>query len=174
MAATYVLIASQVLGSTATSVTFSSIPGTYTDLVIKTSARDSTGGNNTDNINVAFNGTTSTYGTTFLRGNSSVSDSFRDTSQIYTRVVTASTGTAWTANTFASSEIYIPNYATSSAKQLLASVASENNSSAANGAFIIQEAGYWSSGAITSITLTNGAVTFAIGSSFYLYGISNA
>jgi hypothetical protein len=35
MANTYTLIESQVLGSAAASVTFSAIPATYTDLVLK-------------------------------------------------------------------------------------------------------------------------------------------
>jgi hypothetical protein len=44
MANTYTLIESQVLGSSAASVTFSAIPATYTDLVLKFSSRnDDTG-----------------------------------------------------------------------------------------------------------------------------------
>ena len=174
MAATYTLISSQVLGSAAASVTFSSIPSTYTDLAIKISAREATGGNNQDNINMAFNGATSTYGTTFILGDSTTVSSTSDTSQVYTRIVRSVVGTAWTANTFGYSEVYIPNYATSSIKQVLAISAVENNSSAQNGAFITAEAGSWSSGSITSISLTKAFTTFAIGSSFYLYGIKNA
>ena len=39
MATTYTLITSQTLASSAASVTFSSIPSTYTDLVLRVSAR---------------------------------------------------------------------------------------------------------------------------------------
>jgi hypothetical protein len=39
---TYVAIAEQTLGTAAASVTFSSIPGTYTDLVLVISAQDTT------------------------------------------------------------------------------------------------------------------------------------
>lgn len=175
MAATYNLISSQVLGSTATSVTFSSIPSTYTDLVVKTSARDSSGGNGFDNIYMTFNGTSSTYGTTFLRYNSSGVDTFNDASQIYTRVIASVGGTGGEANQFSVSEIYIPNYATSSTKQISIWNATENSGTGPNSGFVIQEAATWASGAITSITLLDSAsLSYAVGSSFYLYGIKNS
>jgi len=64
--ATYTLISSNVLTSSAASVTFSSIPATYTDLVVRLSARATT---TASNIWVTFNGT-GTGGTALI----SVSD----------------------------------------------------------------------------------------------------
>ena len=46
--ATYTLISSNVLSSSAASVTFSSIASTYTDLVLRVSARDDRAGSDWD------------------------------------------------------------------------------------------------------------------------------
>jgi hypothetical protein len=80
MATTYVLIASNVLASAAASTTFSSIPQTYTDLVINYSARGA---------NLAFqirlNGDTSTnYSNIGMSGSGSAAASFSDTTQTST------------------------------------------------------------------------------------------
>jgi hypothetical protein len=53
---TYEAIATQTLGSAAASVTFSSIPGTYTDLVLVVAMEHVTTG--TENIVMQFNGDT--------------------------------------------------------------------------------------------------------------------
>jgi len=70
MANTYTLIESQVLGSSAASVTFSAIPATYTDLVLRYSARH----NNAFSISqvlITFNGdTAANYSETVVYGNS--------------------------------------------------------------------------------------------------------
>ena len=57
MATTYTPIATTTLGSGQTSVTFSSISGTYTDLILIASASN-TGG--ATNIRLQFNGDTAT------------------------------------------------------------------------------------------------------------------
>ena len=63
---TYVAIATNTLGSAAASVTFSSIPGTYTDLVIVTQAISATA----DNVGIRFNSDSgSNYSQTWLSGN---------------------------------------------------------------------------------------------------------
>ena len=58
MANTYTLISSNVLSSSAASVTFSAIPATYTDLVVKTSVRET---NNSGVMLCKINGTTTGY-----------------------------------------------------------------------------------------------------------------
>ena len=80
--ATYALIESQVLGSTASSVTFSSIPTTYTDLILIVSAGASSFGNDLA-IRVG-NGSVdsgSNYSNTILTGNGSTATSVRNTNQ---------------------------------------------------------------------------------------------
>ena len=57
---TYTLISSNVLTTAAASVTFSSIPATFTDLVLRMSAQADGASNAFDNITLTFNGTGTT------------------------------------------------------------------------------------------------------------------
>ena len=169
MANTYVLIASNTVGSGGvSSVTFSSIPQTYTDLVIKASARNTDSG--ITYFTLTFNGNTSSYSGIRLEGTGSSSASYnlQTTAGIQPVYIDSST---YTANTFGNSEIYIPNYTSSNYKSLSSDSVSENNATAANMNMI---AGLWSnSSAVTSITLTSIAGNFVQYSSFYLYGVRN-
>jgi hypothetical protein len=80
MANTYTLIESQVLGSSAASVTFSSIPATYTDLVLKVSVRSNRAAG-FDNIDIRFNGdSASNYSRTIISGNGEEVSSSRTSS----------------------------------------------------------------------------------------------
>ena len=83
MPATYEPIATNTLGSAAANVTFSSIPATYTDLVIVYQALAATG--NPD-MTAQFNGDTgSNYSATRLSGNGTAASSARYTSQTFAR-----------------------------------------------------------------------------------------
>jgi hypothetical protein len=173
MANTYTLIQAQTLASSVASVTFSSIPATYTDLVLRLSARKDGGG---DTFKVQFNSDTATnYSNTTLTGNSSAASSTRNTSQVYVRAYGANEST-FTANTFGSSDVYIPSYLVSQNKPIGIFGVTENNSAAADASFINASAGLWrNTAAITSIVITDPAAgNFVTGSSFYLYGIKNS
>jgi hypothetical protein len=166
--ATYTLISSNVLASSAASVTFSAIPATYTDLILKMSLRGTAGGA-ASSIDLTFNSSTSGYSRTAVRGDGSTADSFRSSSASAIVLSTAVTQTGATSNTFSNAELYIPNYAGSTYKVLSSHTATENN---ATEAYTTAIAGLLqNTAAITSITM---AATFGSGSSFYLYGISNA
>ena len=79
---TYTLISSNVLTSSQASVTFSAIPATYTDLVLRISAQADGASNAFDNITLTFNGTgTTNHSSTRLTGNGSVEASNRGTNQ---------------------------------------------------------------------------------------------
>ena len=166
---TYQLISSNVLGSSAASVTFSAIPATFTDLVLRISTRVNYASVD-GNILIRFNGdTASNYSYTFVYGNGSSAVSSRGST---TRIVGASAteGTSATSNTFASAEIYIPSYLVSQNKPISIDSATENN---ATEAYRGATAGLWrDTSAITSINLEGG--DFVSGSSFYLYGIKNS
>jgi hypothetical protein len=71
---TYVAIAKTVLSSNQAEITFSSIPSTYTDLVVLVSARSASGGSTSDNVALRLNGSTTTYSYTFLSGNGSAEE----------------------------------------------------------------------------------------------------
>ena len=173
MANTYTLISSNVLASSAASVTFSAIPSTYTDLVIRYSGRtDRTG--IPGYLKMTFNGTSSVYSDTGLNGNGATASSNRNTAQADFQIYYMHDSDGATANTFGSAEIYIPNYAGSSYKPVSAFGVGENN---ATTAYIGADASLFSStAAITSIALAEvqASRNWLAGSSFYLYGIKNS
>lgn len=176
MATTYTLINSNVLSSSAASITFSSIPATYTDLVVKISAR---GSGNSVNIYhlVTYNGSSTGYSDTLL---------YKDGTNTTLKSQNG-TGGAWysyagiglplpasqsTASTFDSTEVYIPSYTASQYKPASVFGVQETNSTTQ---YMAVDASLWSNNsAITSITITCGDQNYVSGSSFYLYGISNA
>ena len=169
MPVTYTLISSNVLGSAAASVTFSSIPSTYTDLVLRASVR-SDRAFSIDAITFTLNTSTSNLSNTRLEGTgSAVNSTFNTTNLTLNRTTAATT----TANTFASLEFYIPNYTVSQNKPFSGFFATENNTTAA---YAGATAGLWrNTAALTSIQmgLVDGP-NFDTGSSFYLYGIKNS
>jgi hypothetical protein len=174
---TYTLIASNTLSTSAASVTFSSIPATFTDLVLKFSVRSTGGSNAFDHINVTFNGDTATnYSRTYLSGDGAAASSARSTSASLFGMLQASDGATATSNTFSNGDLYIPSYTASQNKPISQDSAQENNSTTA---FRVANAGLWrNTAAITSITLavggSGGSTDFVSGSSFYLYGIKNS
>ena len=165
--ATYQLISSVTVGSGgAATMTFSSIPATYTDLLLKISSRNTSGG--ADNHRISFNGNTTSYSFRSLEGNGSTASSINAS----TRIIGVINGSSSTASTFSNNEIYIPNYTSSNFKSFSADAVSENN---ATTAYAQLWANLWSNtAAITSIDIDANTLTFAQYTTAYLYGISNA
>lgn len=162
MAATYSPIASINLSSTATSVTFSSIPQTYTDLVMVISTINSSTGNY---ILTRFNSDSGTNyaqirmlvsGTTTSSNNNFNDDSFA----VMYQTNTTDPGIC-VMNIF--------NYAnTTTFKNALS-----RDSFAADSSFF--RIGMWrNTNAITTISLTINGGSFKSGSTFNLYGILGA
>jgi hypothetical protein len=171
--ATYILISSNVLSSSAASVTFSSIPATYTDLVLRASVRTD-GSNFTSLFGMTLNAdATALYSVTVLQGDGTSATSLAATAGTYLRAYNY-VGASATANTFSNVEFYIPNYTSTTSKPISSFGVSETNS--ATDAKMQAVAGlYRNTTAITSLTLdVKFASNFVSGSSFYLYGISNA
>jgi len=175
MAATYTLISSQVLGTTASSVTFSSIPQTYTDLKLTCSARDN-GSNSVGALYIGYNGDTSSGHFSFTQLNNTGSvQTASYTSQNYNiNYFTEPSGSS-TANTFGSVDLYIPSYTLTGTKQVYSFGVGENNTTAANNYGVVIQANlYQGTSAITSLNLFPGSGSFVAYSSFYLYGIRNS
>jgi hypothetical protein len=177
MANTYIQIGSTVtVGSGgASSVDFTSIPATYTDLVLKISGRTAASQGVAE---VSFNGLTTNLSSRILYTYGTSSGSIG--SATYASSIRAGyiVGTDYTASTFANNEIYISNYAGSNNKAVSIDSVGENNASEAYSSF---NAGLWaSSSAITSIKLTvlnNGtgaASTFVENTTVSLYGIKSS
>lgn len=159
---TMTLISTVTVGSGgATGINFGSIPGSFTDLLVKISSREASTANFA--VSFGFNTTALNQTSRFLQGTgSSVSSSST------TDVTFLLAGNSATSNTFGSAEIYIPNYAGSTFKSLSIDSVSENNATLS---FQRLTAGLWSNtAAITSINLGAGTL-FAEYSSASLYGI---
>lgn len=164
--ATYELIESQVLGSSAPSVTFSAIPADWTDLKVVCSVRGTAAYVN-QSYGITFNGT-STAGFSEIRlfGNGSSAYSGTATNTL------EGVGAATTADTFSNDGFYIPNYTSSNYKSYSIDNVGEDNATLAYAMLI---AGLWSNtAAITSIIFTAVSGSFVANSSFYLYGIKNS
>jgi hypothetical protein len=158
------------LGSAQSSITFSSIPQTYTDLLLVVSGRNSDTLNGiVTQLNIQFNSVGSGYSDRPLEGSGSSVGSGSRTSQSVIRA-TALPNSASTSNTFGNVQIYIPNYTSSANKSVSIDGVSENN---ATQSFQTIVAGLWAnSAAITSINLSaQVGGNFVSGSSATLYGI---
>ena len=157
------LIEHQELTSAAASITFSSIPQTFTDLYLVVSARSSYA-SDYDVFDILPNGSAADDTFKVLRGSGSSASSESDN---FIRVRFSAANA--TANTFGSSSIYIPNYTASQSKSFSIDAVTENNTTQA---FQEITAGLWSvSTAISSLELDVILGSFASGSSATLYGI---
>ncbi len=164
---TYTLIASSTVGATSVaSIDFSSIPSTYTDLLLKVSARQSTG--DVAYAALRFNGSTSSFTYRSIEGNGSSAASYNGATGAYG--ITNTSG--YTASTFNNIEIYIPNYASSNYKSYSSDSVTESNTGTV---YMDLIAGLWSNtAAINQVTLYPNTGNFVQYSSFYLYGIKNS
>ena len=167
--ATYIQIATVTVGAGgAANIDFSSIPSTYTDLLLKVSAR-SANASVADNLLVAFNTSSSTFTVRRLIGNGSAANSYSGSTNYMSEAVANSA----TSSTFSNQELYIPNYAGSTNKSYSVDGVTENN---ATTAYITLTAGLWATtSAINRITLTTEtASNFQQYSTATLYGISKS
>ncbi len=168
MASTMVALQTVTVGAGGlASVTFSSIPQTYTDLVVKICARSAVSAVN-DAALFGINGNTWTYKATgiLLRGTGTTTLS-ASAPYLFAGYMPAATATA---NTFSNTEIYFTNYSSNSNKSISIDTVQENNTTAA-----VQQmnAMLWSDpAAITSIILTTDSTSnFTQYSTFTLYGV---
>lgn len=158
--ATYEPISTTTLGSTAATVTLSSIPGNYTDLILVISATVS----GATTIHYRLNSDASTnYSVTVLQGNGSTVSSFRGSNE-------DNIGFGVFYTTQNNSITHLQNYSnTTTYKTLLTRY---NNA----GNLVGTRVALWrSTAAISSIYLyLDGSETFGSGSTFTLYGIAAA
>ena len=156
----------------AANISFTSIPQTYTDLVVKWSLRNSDASFRM-NINVTYNAISSGYSSTYIAGQgtgaASAALNATGTTQIYSGEIPAATGTT---STFSNGEIYIPNYTSSNHKS--ASIDNVQESNQSTNVFATLVAGSVSNtAAISTVVLTPGAGNFVQYSTAYLYGVTS-
>jgi len=158
---TYKALATVTLSSSASSVTFSSIPATYRDLVLVANGSETSG----TSMSVRVNGDSgSNYSTVFMRGtntDTAQSQSFANETEGY--VIVAAPGNNFTVN------LSIMDYsATDKHKTML--------SRSGYGAATLTEAdaNRWANtAAITSVQIIDNSGTFNSGCTFSLYGIES-
>jgi hypothetical protein len=161
MPATYEPIETKTIGTAVASVTFSSIPATYTDLVLVFNGTSAS----TQSMELRFNGDTATnYSATRVVGDGSSASSDRSsTSDV---MLVGNLYTSQTANI-----IQVMNYANAITFKTV--LCRSNNA----GAQVSARVGLWrkTPEAITTILLRPaGGANFSIGCEFTLYGIKAA
>lgn len=166
---TYVALATQTLGSAAASVTFSSISGAYTDLVLVVSEFNNTATNTSFQFQVG-NGSVDTganYSLTELFGNGTAASSDRASSDTAGYLNGPGIGTSTTEpNTYV---MHFMNYSnTTTYKTVLGRGGNSNKNTVAT-------VNLWrSTSAINTIKIFQSLNNMATGSTFSLYGIAAA
>lgn len=169
MAQNHVLLETIQLSQTASSVTFDNIPSSgYTDLKLVVSAR-------CDYAAVVlglvhrFNGDNVSGNYTGQRNYGSGAGNSYDTDGGMGFV----NGTSSTANTFATTTAYIPNYRVSGKPKTLSAETVQESNATGNNAYMAYQASKWSgTDAINTIVLTSSAGNFVAGSTFSIYGVA--
>jgi hypothetical protein len=162
---TYTKIASTTVGTAASSVTFSSIPSTYTDLVVVIQAAVTTG---TSFLLWQVNGdTASNYPYCNMYGNGTSAVSARST-QSYAR---AGSDNFILDTTLGSSmaKINFMNYSNTTTYKTM--VIRADKASYETAATIVT---WYGTSAISSIVFSANTINFAVGSTFTIYGIAAA
>lgn len=150
------------------SIDFTSIPSTYTDLILKFSVRDASTTAYANDVNLKINGATTSMSMRMIYGTGSATAS--TTSSNWVANAPASTATS---STFGNGEIYVANYAGSNNKSLSVDSVTENNATSALA--MMTAVLYSSSTAISSLGLTlYGGTSFAQYSNAYLYGVTKS
>jgi hypothetical protein len=164
-------ISSITLGSDTTNMTLSSIPSTYTDLLLYVRVRNNSGAT-ADSIGIYFNGNDTVGGdgyVTALTNNAPVSGSHLSfNNAIYWGELNANGSSS---GAFTSVWVRIPSYTASRQKILLYEAGTANDYNR-----VVLGSGLWNNtSAISSLTITGvygGSTTIKSGSSIYLYGIT--
>lgn len=163
MPATYEPIASQTLGSNAASVEFTSIPATFTDLVLVFTGKHAT---ITAAIRLTVNGSATTYSDTILSGNGTTASSTRHSSGTVIRLDNA---TGFNTTNPLVGVVQVMSYANTNVfKTFLAAVADPTYG-------VDRVVGLWrDTTAISSIKVDSNSGNLASGFTFSLYGIKAA
>jgi hypothetical protein len=167
MANTFTLIASKSSPTDGTTtISFTSIPSTYTDLCLKMYMANDTG-SWVDWV-IQFNTNTSSYSDRVIYTGNGTSISGTTDASINLR-------TPLSTDSWMNAEVYIPNYAGSNNKSVSFDQAWSRNGSGSGYTFTGSGAGLWANtAAITSLQIVTTSGNMATNSTAYLYGIKNS
>lgn len=165
----YESIATTTLGTATASITFSSIPSTYTHLQIRVLGSMSASG--ADDLCLRFNSDTgSNYSAHYLVGNGTSASSGAYTSATFTRAGANALPTA--TNTYGAAVIDLLDYANTSKYKTIKALTGNDTNGAG---YVALGSGLWqSSTAVTTILLYPFASTFTANTQIALYGIKGA
>lgn len=175
MAITYDKIATvTVTGATAANIEFTSIPQTYTNLLLKVSLRDSRTDNPITDTLLTFNNSVSGYSVRGIYSDSSTSGILSSSGAAFIAGTYETTSQSGNPSAFSNSEYYMPNYTSSDSKSVSVDGVTEKNTS--TNIYMSLLSGLWAnSSAITSIKLAPMfSLLFVTNSTATLYGIKNS
>lgn len=173
MANTYELISATTISTPTFSVTMSSIPQTYTDLLIVASMRTDNAGSSEGQF--LINGITSGYHSKLMAGDGTTAQFYSNSSLPAATWGLVLNGSGSTSTTFSNHQINILNYSsTTLTKSWTVDGVTENNGVPAV-TFLVQ-GGNSTTAAINSITFQawQSFINFVAGTTFYIYGIKNS
>jgi len=174
MAVTYVAISTVTVGSggITNTISFTSIPQTYTDLVVRASLRDTRASSGPGYIHLNFNSATTNLSSKALRN---VDGALASTTRTDDYLGFSAANDSQTSNVFGNYELYVPNYTSTSTYKSF-SIDSTNETNAATPIAQDLIAGLWSStAAITTISLISELTLFwKQYSTATLYGIKSS
>ena len=158
-----------------TTLTFSSIPGTYQYLQLRLLTRANDGSSNNAVINVRFNSDTgSNYTRHQLKGDGSSTSAFGAASQTQAFITSGSAGNNALANAMGVSIVDICDYANTSKYKTVRSLTGMDLNSV-DGQILLTSSVWMNTNAITSISIFhNSGETFTTSTVASLYGIKGA
>lgn len=168
MPRTYEPIATTTLGSTATQVIFSTISGSYTDIVAVLNIKATSG--SVSGVGLQFNSDTgNNYSFTYLQGTGSAAESGRVSNSANINIGPGNGAVTESASTYSPFIVNVMNYSNSTTNKT--AIVRANNAASR----VASTVGLWrNTNAITSIRFYILAGNFDIGSTFTLYGIESA
>ena len=166
MAATYEPIATTTIGSATSSYTFTSIPSTYTDLVLITNTKASSGDYLRFRVGNGSIDSGANYSQTVLSGNGSSAASYRYTSVNQSNLLIAS---AVPTSDYQLSIANFQNYSNTTTYKTIIHRGNNASSSVETGVTL-----WRSTSAINQIQVLFLSDNIAVGSTFTLYGIKAA
>jgi hypothetical protein len=168
MANTFIKIQTVTVGSGGSStIDFTSIPQTYTDLKLVMCLRSTRATYADDDFFININGLTTNQSTKYIQGNGASLGSFSNTR--FGALIPAD-GAA-TASVFGNAEMYVPDYTSANYKSSFIDAVHETN---ATTAYQRVHVNLWSAtSAITQLTVVCAAGNFVQYSTATLYGITN-
>jgi hypothetical protein len=169
MALTYVAIATIKLTSPSSAISFTSIPATYKDLVLRVTAQDTEAGLNAGYIGIKLNNTSPSSGYYRALLISDGTTSMSSASNAYPSLEACSAGNG---SFFTNADLYFPDYASNIERTLPSVVTAENNTASPS----TNSFNWWGSNQIYTAQIINRidvlpSIAYAAGSRFDLYGL---